>query len=266
MPRRVFTGQLDPYAPIKIDTPRFDDGTLSDRKSIRVYSKEEDKWLSVGNVTETYKIVENRDLKDFMDRILAEVAPTWEQKEVTFNGKVYRQRYLLPNQMFDASVIGPGHVRINEPVGLGIDLVNSYDCTRRYSIGFNAQVMVCSNTLIVTHQLGQLALKHVDDYKELDELFESVAGMIKIAARKLEERILPNISAMAERTINTTYMKNLITSLDIPDSLFVNALRNAQGNSEWDLCQGFTAVMREENNIRHDDLNKKLMGRLFDTA
>jgi len=151
----------DPFLPVSKVPLYTSNGSLSSRQSVILQTAEGP--LEVGNVSENYQLVPNKAVHTIALDVLSRSELAFEDGGQIFDGKRYRQRWILP----DLSV----EPRKGDIVQLALDIVNSYDGSSLFGLSFNACRLVCENGCILDYFLGGFKFRHYghDDFvTELD--------------------------------------------------------------------------------------------------
>ncbi len=117
-------------------------------------------------------LVTNEAVHDIALDVLSRSELTFDDAGQIFDGKRYRQRWVLPDLSAEP--------RPNDIVQIALDIVNSYDGSTTFGLAFNAQRLICTNGMMVDFMLGGFKFRHFgnDDFaSELDAAANHVRGL-----------------------------------------------------------------------------------------
>ena len=140
----------DPFTPIAKHPLLTPQGLQSSRYAIVLDPSGEAQ--EAGIVTEDYNLVENREVVETAERVIHAGSLEATPDKVLFDGRRFRQRWVLPQHTFA--------VQVGDVVALTLDATNSYDGSTRFGLAFNLQRLVCSNGMIVDQLLGGFRFRH----------------------------------------------------------------------------------------------------------
>jgi hypothetical protein len=244
----------DPFAEIK-RVPLFTpSGHQSSRYAIVVDPQGEHE--EAGIVSEDYNLVENRTVVDAAERILAEAQQNADVGSQIFDGKRFRQRYVLQKSTFD---VAPGDV-----VALTLDVQNSYDGSTRFGIAFNLQRLVCSNGMVVDQLLGGFRFKHnVTHGSDFDLEVEQAVDRLKQISRNVHQ-IAPQFQAMTQRRLSIKGIQKTFRDLTLPKGLISDVFLELEGMRIWDVYNAFTHVLTKNNTFASEQVNRRVTNYLLE--
>ena len=176
----------DPYAPVELQPLRKVNGDHSSRLAVVLNPNDDAK--EVGIVSPEYKLVKNSEVVQVAEDLLGKTGIPIEEHQTLWNGKKFRQRYLLSQTT--------GEVKVGDVVACTLDAVNSYDGSTTFGLEFNAVRLVCSNGMMLSFLLGGFRFKHWESQNFDREL--------RIAARQLD-RVSNRLSMVLPMLVDLTH-------------------------------------------------------------
>ncbi len=120
------------------------DGSRASRSAIIVDPYSEP--FEAGVVSDNYQLITNEAVHGVAMAVLTRAGMSYEDGGYIFDGKKYRQRWLI-----DGLSVQP---RVGDLVRLAVDCFNSYDGSSLFGLSFNAQRLVCGNGMVLDFMLG----------------------------------------------------------------------------------------------------------------
>lgn len=238
----------DPFADIK-RLPLFSPhGIQASRYAIVL--EPEGAHEEVGIVSEDYNLVPNRQVVDAAERILTEAHLEAEAGSQLFDGKRFRQRYVLQRATFDVS---PG-----DTVALTLDVQNSYDGSTRFGIAFQLQRLICSNGMIVDQMLGGFRFRHNSHHgSDFDQEVEQAVERLVALSRNIHQ-IAPQFQQMTQRRLSLKGIQQTFRDLDLPKGVLADVVMELEGQSVWNCYNAFTHVLTRAQTFSSEQLNRRV--------
>lgn len=211
--------------------------------------------IEVGFVSPDYRLVTNRVARDVALDVITRTGFDFEERQRAFSGKVYRQRWTFPQVSIEP--------RKGDFVQLGIDVINSYDGSTPFGLSFVAMRLVCLNGMVMDFALGGFRFRHFgangDWDRELEEAIENISRMADNT-----QKILPALTRMTQERIGLADLQHIVADLE-PGAgiLTAKALTVFEGETAWDIYNGYTKVLSDENTIRADRRNREISRYFF---
>jgi hypothetical protein len=246
MKRTISTS--DPFAPIARVPLYTPSGVQSSRYAIVLDPHGEHE--EVGIVSEDYNLVENRKVVEAAERVIDEARLDAQQGKHLFDGRRFRQRWVLQKATFD---VAPGDV-----VALTLDAWNSYDGSARFGLAFNLQRLVCSNGMVVDQLLGGFRFKHNSTHgSDFDREVEDAVGRLQQLARSVH-RLAPQFQQMTQKRLSIKGIQQSFADLDISRPLVADIFLGLEGTTVWQVYNGYTDVLTKMNTFASEGLNRRV--------
>lgn len=204
------TGTPDPYAPIEKRSLWTTDSMRSRGFSVRAADPTQASgWRECGVVSADYLVIPNADARDLALEIAGRSGLRFTEEKVFFDGK----RYALSLVAKDDALV---ETRVGDYVGVGLQIENSYDGSRRFSASLFAYRLACANGMLVPSLFQRVTFKHTrasagwedDALQALAMIHAAPAGLARFAEaaralssmrvsasrlREIRERALPKL-------------------------------------------------------------------------
>jgi hypothetical protein len=246
----------DPFAPIQrvpLFTPA---GVQSSRYAIVLdpHGAHEE----AGIVSDDYNLVENARVVETAERVLQEGALEATLGKTLFDGRRFRQRWILQQYTFDAV---PG-----DTVALTLDAYNSYDGSARFGLAFNLQRLICSNGMTVDQLLGGFRFKHNHSHGEDfdQEVEQAVERLLQLSQHV--NLLAPKFQALTQQKFNVAGIQRVFSDLDLPRPLIADAFMATEGNRAWDVLNGLTHVLTRQESFGAENTNRRVTQYFLDHA
>ena len=223
-------------------------GEISSRQSVIL--DPEGAHEEVGVVSREYQLVPNRKVQEIALDILSRSQLNFEEDSLLFDGKHYRQRWVLPDLSIEPS---PGDV-----VRLALDIVNSYDGTKRVSVSFNAQRLVCSNGMMLDYFLGGVRFRHIGD-RDFESELQSAADSIHQVQDRLTH-LLPAFQQMINTPVDVPFLQRTYSELKLSNSLVAGSLLNLESDEQhrWGLYNSITDILSRQESMHAENINRQV--------
>ena len=252
-----FDSSLDPFTEIQKLPLSTEYGGASKAHSIRMMVKGNDTELGI--VKDNYLCVSNKEISEVGSEIRTASNMKWELQKVFFDGKVFRETWLCTDGGLQSEVPVVGDV-----VGLGMEIINSYDSSTRAGILCYFMRLDCLNGMrSKTYQFGY-SFRHTLN-NELDWQSEINQSVIQLtgnnpqymlnqfseACGKLQKPIdFQELKLLSE---NNAYLGKLPTQQygQIVKNMLVSEEYPQSGNefTAWDLLNSGTQILWHQKKI-----------------
>jgi hypothetical protein len=201
-----------------------------------------------GIVSKDYNLVENREVVAAAERILEEAHLEAEEGSLLFDGKRFRQRFVLSKATFDVS---PG-----DTVALTLDVQNSYDGSTRFGIAFNLQRLVCSNGMVVDQMLGGFRFKHnMGHGSEFDLEVKQAVSRLSALSHNIHQ-IAPQFQEMTKRRLSLKGIQQTFRDLSLPKGVLADVVMELEGQRVLDVYNAYTHVLTRSQTFGSEQLNR----------
>jgi hypothetical protein len=246
----------DPFVPIAKHPLLTPQGLQSSRYAIVLDPGGQSE--EAGIVTEDYNLVANQEVVETAERVIQAGALEVTLGKVLFDGRRFRQRWVLQQHTFDAV---PG-----DTVALTLDAYNSYDGSARFGLAFNLQRLICSNGMTVDQLLGGFRFKHNhshgDDFDQ--EVEQAVERLLQLSQHV--NMLAPKFQALTQQKFNVAGIQRVFCDLDLPRPLIADAFMAIEGNRAWDVYNGLTHVLTRQESFGAENTNRRVTQYFLDHA
>ncbi|MDP2361749.1 MAG: DUF932 domain-containing protein [bacterium] len=246
----------DPFTPIAKHPLLTPQGLQSSRYAIVLDPTGEAQ--EAGIVTEDYNLVENREVVETAERVIQAGSLQAIPDKVLFDGRRFRQRWILPQQSFD--------VQPEDIVALTLDATNSYDGSTRFGLSFNLQRLICSNGMVVDQLLGGFRFKHNHSHGDIfdEEVEQAVERLMALATNV--HLLAPKFQAMTRQKLSIQGIQRVFHELETPRPLVADVFQELEGNRAWDLYNAFTHVLTRQETFGAEHTNRRVTQYFLDRA
>lgn len=223
-------------------------GEISSRQSVIL--DPEGAHEEVGVVSRDYQLVPNRKVQEIALDILDRSQLNFEKDSLLFDGKHYRERWVLPDLSIEPV---PGDV-----VRLALDIVNSYDGTKRVSVSFNAQRLVCSNGMMLDYFLGGVRFRHIGD-RDFEAELQGAADSIHQVQDRLSN-LMPAFQQMINTPVDVPFLQQAYSELKLSNSLVAGSLLNLDSEAQhrWGLYNSITDILSRQESMHAENINRQV--------
>ena len=246
MPKQNSTGHLDPFREVQTVPLVTPSGQPSSRKAVVFDPMGES--LQVGYVSKDYKLVPNSAVAEVAQDVLLKTGLDYEENQVMFDGKRFRQRFLLHQ-------VG-GEVRENDIVKVVVDAINSYDGSTKFGLEFNALRMVCENGMMVSFMLGGFRFKHWGD-RSFDAELKSAAQQIENVGNRMHY-LMPNLNELTRKRVKRADIQRIFRETDLPLTLQAKVFNSIEEDTMWGLYNACTDVFTRAESFHADNMNRQV--------
>ena len=238
----------DPFAEVTTMPLLNSRGEISSRQSVIL--DPEGAHQEVGVVSREYQLVPNRKVQEIALDILERSRLNFEEDSLLFDGKHYRQRWVLPDLSIEPA---PGDV-----VRLALDIVNSYDGTRRVSVSYNAQRLVCSNGMMLDYFLGGVRFKHIGD-RDFETELQGAADSIHLVQDRLSG-LLSAFQQMINTPVDVPFLQKTYSNLRLSNALVAGSLLNLETGElhRWGLYNAITDILTRQASLHAENINRQV--------
>ncbi len=250
MPRRN-TNISDPFVPVKLVPLTTPDGSPSSRNAVMIAENGVD--TEVGVVSTGYQLVTNEDVSNIALDVLGRTGLYFDDAGMIFDGKRYRQRWVLPDLEME--------VRPGDLVHVTMDVINSYDASTLFGLSFNARRLICKNGLMIDYMLGGFRFKHWGHDGFVEEL-QLASNRVHSVAENLGP-LTRTMKRMTETPVDRAFIQNTFTTLNLPKSLQAEAFMSIEEDNVWGLYNGLTDVLTRQETHHADNVNRQVTRHLL---
>ncbi len=250
MPKRTQNFD-DPFASVTIEPLYTSEGSKSSRNAVIL--DPHGLHQEVGIVSDSYQLVPNAIVYEIATDVLTRTEMPFEEDSLIFDGKRFRQRWVLPDLAMQPV---PGDI-----VNVALDVINSYDGSTQFGVMFNARRLVCSNGMILDFMLGGFKFKHFGHEEFMNEL-QQAAHVVQNLANRLEP-VTGKLQRLVETPITREDIQRTFRDLKQPMKLQAEVFLSIEEDSLWGLYNAFTHVLTQQNTHRSDNLNRQVSRHLL---
>ncbi|MBZ0264090.1 DUF945 domain-containing protein [bacterium] len=237
----------DPFVPVSSVPLTTPDGRSTSRMAVMI--EQDGEQVEAGVVSNSYSLVTNEEVHQIARDVLARADLHFEDGGHIFDGKRYRQRWVLPSLE-----VMP---RVGDFVHITLDALNSYDGSTLFGLAFNAQRLVCSNGMMVDFMLGGFKFKHLGDDQFYQEM-EFAASKVMNVADQLEP-LSENLKELVETPMRRNDIQRVFSDLKTPKSLMAETYMAIEEDNAWGVLNAFTDVLTRQRTHSADNRNRQLI-------
>jgi hypothetical protein len=240
----------DPFVPVVRVPLSMPDGSRASRSAIVVDPAGE--AFEAGVVSETYQLIQNETVHCVAMAVLTRAGMSYQEGGCIFDGKKYRQRWLI-----DGLSVQP---RVGDLVRVAVDAFNSYDGSSLFGLSFNAQRLVCSNGMVIDFMLGSFKFRHFGQNNFQDELEAASASVLGLVSKL--EMLTDRLQHLVNTRIDRASIQGTFKALNLSAGLQADVFMQVEEDTSWGLYNAFTNVLTKANTHRAEGINRQV-GRLL---
>jgi len=202
----------------------------------------------VGIVSADYKLVPNSAVAEVANDVLQKTGFDYEDQQILFDGKHFRQRFIL-HQV-------EGEVQVGDVVKVVVDSINSYDGSTKFGLEFNALRLACSNGMMVSFMLGGFRFKHWGD-RSFDDELKNAALQISDVGDKLHY-LMPQLTDMTRKRIKRADIQDSFRDTNLPLNLQAKVFNSIEEDTLWGLYNAYTDVFSRMDSFHGENLNRNI--------
>ena len=237
---------LDPFAAVQ-KVPLFtENGAQSSRYAVILdpYALN----MEVGIVSGDYQLVENHTVCEIATEVLDKTGHEYQLAKYLFDGKKYRQRWLLPEISFEPQK--------DDIVQIAVDVFNSYDGSTTFGLAFNAQRLVCANGMVVDFRLGSFRFRHYGSEDFQEELSEAAITIRELSNKMLG--LVTRLKRIVDIPIDRADIQNTFRELKLPKTYTADVFMALEEDNLWSLYNAFTDVFTRQESFRAETWNRQV--------
>lgn len=163
---------IDPFIPI--EKRPLNDGQGNFAHAYGIYLGEGDESVHVGNVSDRYLVVPNREARDAMLDIATNSGLQFEETRLFWDGK--RMLHVIE---FPGTNVPIDPEDAGDTIGLALVMRNSYDTSWRFKAGLMGMRQICSNGILSGEFFAEYSFPHVDENANWQESLAEALAMIQ---------------------------------------------------------------------------------------
>jgi len=256
------TKLYDPFLPVRVEKLLLPGGVESSRSCV-IVDTEDGNQLEAGYITSGYELVPNHQVVEVAKQIMESTnLGNTEPLRLMFDGKKFRASYALNEEYGITDVPDVGDIIPT------LDLVNSYDGSTRFGFQINAQELVCSNGMMVSHFLGDYTFRHDNGSGFLlDEAGEQLQRILNGGAF---DRLGMKLVRMLEQEFTASQIAAVLVNIadvcKLGDATIGRVVKKLEGETKWELYRAFTNVFSHEHGFAPIRANRKVSRYFLDAA
>lgn len=236
--------------PVELRNIETDTGSEIKRKKA-VVRTDTNRVISV--VSDKYTLIKNEDVLKAVEPVIESVGLKLAQASSCKGGAVSFARFYNEVDTFNKEV------KVGDIVKLGIELFNSYDCSRPLGIGLIAERLKCTNGMTVPEALAHFSIRHYGGV-DLGEVRDKVAEVLSFS-----EVVLKRWRTWVKESVDDATAKKFLFKMfgekRNGQMMFKSYLEKREGNTVWDLYNVLTYYASHEAKVRKpEDLRLKQIG------
>jgi len=237
---------LSPFSPVELQPLRRANGDHSSRLAV-VLNPNADA-TEVGVVSPEYKLVKNSEVVQVAEDLLNRTGVPVEEHQTLWNGKRFRQRYLLSQTT--------GEVKVGDVVACTLDAVNSYDGSTTFGLEFNAIRLVCSNGMMLSFMLGGFRFKHWGS--------QNFDREMRVAARQLGRvgdrlhMVLPMMTELTHKRMKRADIQRFFAETNLPITTQAKVFNAIEEDTKWGVYNAATDVLTKQERFSAENLNRRV--------
>jgi len=244
MPRKIQNAVTDPFADVVTEPLKLQNGNHSSRYAVIL--DPDGAHEEVGIVSSDYKLVPNSAVAEVANDVLLKTGFDYEDQHILFDGKHFRQRFIL-HQV-------EGEVKVGDIVKVVVDSINSYDGSTKFGLEFNALRLACSNGMMVSFMLGGFRFKHWGD-RSFDEELQNAAMQIGDVGNQLHY-LMPQLTDMTKKRVKRADIQNSSRETNLPLNLQAKVFNAIEEDTLWGLYNAYTDVFSRMDSFHGENLNR----------
>ena len=235
-----------PFAPVELQPLQTINGNASSRQAVVLDPK--GSAIEVGIVSPEYKLVKNSEVVQVAEDLLANTGMAFDDHQTLFNGKKFRQRYLLSQNS--------GEVKVGDVVACTLDAVNSYNGSTTFGLEFNAIRLVCSNGMMLSFMLGGFRFKHWGS--------QNFDREMRIAARQLTrvgdrlQMVLPMLTELTHKRMKRADIQRFFAETNLPITMQAKVFNAIEEDTKWGVYNAATDVLTQQEKFSAEVLNNRV--------
>ncbi len=232
----------DPFADVELQQLVTTEGSQTNRCAVIIDRQQ------AGVVSNDYKLIPNKAVIEAAEDIINETGLQFTEHHQLWNGKQFRQRFILPDFSEE--------VRVGDAVSVALDVRNSYDGSMAVALEFNLLRLVCTNGLMVSSMLGGITLRHIGE-KDFQQEIMKASESIKNIGQRLNT-ILPIFADMTKKKIKRSDIQQFFRDSDLGMNTQSKVFDCITEDNQWGLYNAVTDVLTEKGTFHAESQNKKV--------
>jgi len=235
-----------PFAPVELQPLRRTNGDHCSRLAVVLEPEGETK--EVGIVSQDYRLVKNSEVVQVAEDLLNRTGVPVEEHKTLWNGKRFRQRYLLSQTT--------GEVKVGDVVACTLDAVNSYDGSTTFGLEFNAVRLVCSNGMMLSFMLGGFRFKHWGSQNFDREMRVAARQLTRVGDRL--HMVLPMLSELTRKRMKRQDIQRFFRETNLPITTQAKIFDGIEDDTAWGIYNSTTDVLTKQERFSAENLNRRV--------
>lgn len=263
------SGDVQPFSKIKKRPSKTSTGNITGY-GIELYDpSHQNDWRPTGNVSQSYMLVDNREVLEVAERIIQESPFAQHPRKVFFDGKRFVYSVVFPNH----TVEGPQ----GDDVTFGLQFRNSYNGSMKFRAELYAERVVCENGMTSKDHFAQHTFKHTIGNERWDQEVEEAMSVLRSAPERLEH-FVSDLMMLDDTTITNRDLMELRSDTgglgNLPVSRFgevydalIDQGAAARECTGYDVLNAATRVLWHRDRSTKDlEYNEGVVSQLLDYA
>jgi hypothetical protein len=249
--KRSELSHIDPFAEVTKEALYTSEGKQSSRQAVIL--DPEGVHQEVGVVSQDYQLMPNREVAEIAEDILRRSGLEYTLAKHLFDGKHFRQRWIVPSLNAEPEV--------GDLIQVAVDVSNSYDGTSSFGLSFNAQRLVCTNGMVLDFLLGGFRFRHYGNENFQEELSMAAQSIRELGPKMLQ--LAPSIKRMMEEPVSRYDIQTIFSEIQLPKTYIADVFMQLDGDTEWSLYNAFTGVLTMQDSFRAETWNRQISRYFF---
>ncbi|GBE30811.1 hypothetical protein BMS3Bbin04_01847 [bacterium BMS3Bbin04] len=235
-----------PFVPVELQPLRRTNGDPSSRMAVVLNPNDDAK--EVGVVSNEYKLVKNSDVVQVAEDLLANTGMAFNDHQTLWNGKKFRQRYLLSQTS--------GEVKVGDVVACTLDAVSSYDGSTTFGLEFNAVRLVCANGMMLSFMLGGFRFKHWGSQNFDREMRVAARQLTRVGDRL--HIVLPTLTELTRKRMKRADIQRFFAEINLPITTQAKVFNAIEDDTRWGVYNAATDVLTKQEKFSSENLNRRV--------
>ncbi|GBE29367.1 MAG TPA: DUF932 domain-containing protein [Bacteroidetes bacterium] len=235
-----------PYVPVELQPLQTVNGKASSRQAVILDPQGE--ATEVGIVSPEYKLVKNSEVVQVAEDLLNSTGMPVENHQTLFNGKKFRQRYLLSQTT--------GEVKVGDVVAVTLDAVNGYDGSTTFGLEFNAIRLVCSNGMMLSFMLGGFRFKHWGSQNFDREMRVAARQLTRVGDRL--HMVLPMLTELTHKRMKRADIQRFFAETNLPITTQAKVFNAIEDDTRWGVYNDATSILTDQKRFSAETLNRRV--------
>jgi len=263
------SGDIQPFSNIKKRESSTSTGNVTGYGIELFDPSHENDWRPVGDVSESYLLVDNREVARVAQRIIEESPFASAPRKVFFDGTRFVYSLVFPSQ----DIEGPR----GDDVTFGLQFRNSYNGSMKFRAELYAERLVCENGMTSKDHFAQHTFRHTLGNERWDEEVEEAMSILHTAPDRLDH-FVSDLYALEDTSVDNADLMELRSDSGglgtLPVSRFgevydalIDQGAATRDCTAYDVLNAATSVLWHRNrSVKDLEYNEGVVGQLTNYA